>query len=466
MRPQLRTIAAIAAIALLSAACSRSGSTSSTSSTSSGAPAASTTPTAAAGDFGSLKGVCHGGSATGATDQGVTASQITAGVLTDEGFTHLPDLVNAAKVFTSWCNAAGGIDGRKLVADVHDTQLLQVVQAMTAACGKDFTLVGNSEGLDGLAVKTRLSCLLPEFPAQTVMPQNLGSALQAYVLNWGHSYSPYAGYYRWLLQQQYPDSAKHVAILYGQSPITAPLVAAEAATIKAEGGSIAYNGVFPALGVADWTPYAEAIKTHDIKGFVFYGEYTQLISLEQVLTNMNYKLDWIDANSNAYGQPFIQLAGKSLAFQHNYAALSGIYPLEKASSNPADNQLVSLFAKYAPGQPVTLQAVQAFSSWLLFAESAETCGSNLTRKCVFDAALKQTAWNGGGLQATVNLSQTNAPPPCYNVEEATPSGWVAAPFHPNSGSYACGGPVFKVQGSYWPSGASLSQVGKSLSDLK
>jgi ABC-type branched-subunit amino acid transport system substrate-binding protein len=459
----------IAAIALLSAACSRSGSTSSTSSsspTSTGTPAASSTPTTAAGDFGSLKGVCHGGSATGATDQGVTASQITLGVLTDEGFTHLPDLVNAAKVFTSWCNAAGGINGRKLVADVHNTQLLQVVQAMTAACGKDFTLVGNSEGLDGLAVNTRLSCLLPEFPAQTVMPQNLGSALQAYALNWGHSWDPYAGYYHWLLQQQYPDSAKHVAMLYGQSPITAPLVAADEATIRAEGGSIAYNGVFPALGVADWTPYAEAIKSHGIKGFVFYGEYTQLISLEQVLTNMNYKLDWIDANSNSYGQPFIQLAGKSVAFQHNYAALTGIYPIEKAASNPADSQLVSLFAKYAPGAAVTLQAVQAFSSWLLFAESAETCGSNLTRRCVFDAALKQTAWDGGGLQATVNMSQTNAPPPCYNIEEATPSGWVPASFGANNGPYYCGGPVLKIQGGYWPSAASLAQVGKTISDLK
>ena len=464
MRPQIRTIAAVAAIALLAAGCSRSGSSSSSSTP---APAKSTTPTSAAGDFGSLKSVCHGGSAAGAAGQGITPSQITVGVLSDIGFTKIADLPNAAKVFTSWCNAAGGINGRKLVADVHDTGLLNAVQAMTAACGKDFALVGNSEALDGLAVKPRLSCLLPEFPAQVVMPQNVNSSLQAYPQTDGHSYGPYAGYYSWLVKEAYPDSAKHVGILYGQSPITAPLVTAQADTVTAEGGgTMAYNGAFPAIGVTDWTPYAEAIKTKGIKGLIFYGETQWLAALELVLTNMHYKLDWIDANSNAYGQPFISLAQPSLAYQHNYAALAGYYPLENASSNPAAKQLVSLFAKYAPGQSVTLQALQAFSAWLLFAKSAQSCGSDLTRKCVYDEALRQTAWTGGGLQTPVDLAKPDSPVNCFNVEVATQAGWQPAPFKPNDGAYRCGAPVYKLPGGTFPPAATLSDVGKTLNDLK
>ena len=93
-------------------------------------------------------------------------------MLTDVGFTKDPTLINAATVFTDWCNAAGGIDGRKLVPDIHDTGMLNVVQAVTAACGTDFSLVGGSAALDGLAVKQRVSCLLPDFDAQVVMPQN------------------------------------------------------------------------------------------------------------------------------------------------------------------------------------------------------------------------------------------------------------------------------------------------------
>ena len=74
-----------------------------------------------------------------------------------------------------------------------------------------------------------------------------------------------------------------------------------AETLKAEGAANIYNDVFPVTGASDWTPYAEFIKSHAIKGITFYGTPQELAALEAVLTNMNYKLDWIDANTNAYG---------------------------------------------------------------------------------------------------------------------------------------------------------------------
>lgn len=462
MKLQIRTVAALAAVALLAAGCSRSGSSSSASggSITSQASAAATAP----GNFGTLKNVCHSGSATGAPDQGVTASQIKVGVMTDVGFTKDPQLINAANVFTSWCNAAGGIDGRKLVPDIRDTGMLNVVQTVTGACGADFTLTGGSAALDGLAVKQRVSCLLPDFDAQVVMPQNNNSALQVYPITFGHSYSPYAGYFSWLLKT-YPDSKSAVGIVFGQSPITQIDVAQTEETYKALGAAQVYNDVFPVTGASDWTPYGEFIKSHGIKGITFFGTPQELAALETVLTNMNYKLDWIDANTNAYGPAFIQLAGRSLSFQHNYADIDAVYPLEKASANPASQQVINMYAKYAPGQPITLQALQAFSAWLIFAVSAETCGSDLTRKCVYEAALKQTAWTGGGLTAPVNLAQPDSPPNCYNVEQATSTGWQPASFGANNGPYRCGAPVYKLQGTY-PPPVTLASVGKSLSDLK
>jgi hypothetical protein len=418
--------------------------------------------------FGTLSDVCHPGTPAGSPGQGVTASQVIAGVLTDQSFTKDPDLVNTAKVFTSWCNAAGGIDGRKLAYDVHQTALMQVVSATSAACGTDFALVGNSEALDGVAVRTRLSCLLPEFPATVVMPQNINSDLQAYPQAAGHSYGLFAGYYSWLVTQAYPDSAGHIAIMAGLSAITAPLVTAQADTVSAEGGGkLAYNGSFPVTGVTNWTPYAEAIKQKGIKGMIFYGEPAWLASLERALAILNYKLDWIDANSEAYGPGFIGLAGQSsLAFQHNYASLGGYYPLENASRNPATGQLVRLFAQYAPGQPVTLPALQAWSAWLLFAVSAQSCGNDLTRLCVYSAALRQTAWTGGGLQAPVDLARPDSPPGCFNVEEATPTGWRPAPFGPNNGPYRCGAPVYTLPAGVFPPPETLSDVGRNISELK
>src|SRR5215472_15118478 len=191
VRPLITAAALLAATALAVAGCGRAARPAGP--VASGSASAGT-GSVASGQFGRLSGVCQPGKASGATGQGVTSGQITVGVLTDQAFTKIPDLVNAAQVFTDWCNAAGGIDGRKLAFNVGQTKLLQVVQAMSASCATDFALVGNSEALDGLAVNTRVKCLEPEFPAQIVMPQNVNSALQAYPLVEGHSFAPYSGY--------------------------------------------------------------------------------------------------------------------------------------------------------------------------------------------------------------------------------------------------------------------------------
>jgi ABC-type branched-subunit amino acid transport system substrate-binding protein len=454
-------LAVLAAVALLAAGCGRAGSGSGSATT----PSPSGAAQAAPGSFGDLKDVCHPGGATGATDQGVTSSQITVGVLSDVGFTKDPQLLDLARVFTSWCNAAGGIDGRKLVADIHDTQLFNVVQAMTKACAADFALAGGSAAFDGLAVKARLSCLLPEFPAQTVMQQNQGAGLQVYPITYGYSYSPFAGYFSWLLKQAYPGSASSVGIFYGNASV-AQISAAEAAeALRGEGATMTFNESFPPVGVSDWTPYAEAIKNKGVRGLVFYGEPQQLAALELMLTNIGYKLDWIDTDPNAYGSVFIQLAGRALSFQHNYANIDAVYPTEMAADNPATQQVLSLYQKYAPGRPVMLQALQGFSAWLVFAVSAEACGSDLTRKCLYEAALRQTGWTGGGLTASVDLARPDSPPTCFDAEEATPNGWRPASFGANHGPYRCGIPVYKYKVNYGQP-VTLADVGKSLSDLK
>jgi hypothetical protein len=444
------------AVALLATACGGRDST--------GSRSATTTTTAASGDFGDLKGVCHAGKATSAPAQGVTATEIKLGVFSDVGFTKNPEFVDAAKVFTSWCDAAGGIDGRKLVATTRDTRLVQVQQQMIQSCHDDFAMVGGGSALDALGVKTRLSCLLPAFPAQVSQIGNVGSDLQVDPTG-GPSYLRYAGYFTWLLKDAYPASAADVGIIAGDVPVTTVMNSYTKEAISALGGTVTYDDLYPAQGVSDWTPYGQAIKSRGVKGLEFLGDFASLAKLEQVLTSINYKLDWIDANNNAYGPAFIQLAGRSVSFQNNLADLSGVYPLEKASDNPATRQVVDLFAKYAPGEQVTLPAVRAFAAWLLFAKAAASCGDALTRRCVYDAARRETHWTAGGLIATVDLSKSDAPLNCFNVEKVTPTGWQPADFKPNKGAYRCDSPVYKFTGSYGKP-LTLADVGKSMSDLK
>ena len=133
----------------------------------------------ASNSFGDLTDVCQSGSAKGSPAQGVTDTEIKVGVFSDVGFTKNPEFVNAAKVFTSWCNELGGINGRKIVANTRDAKLMETRQQMIAACREDFALVGGGSALDGLGVKERLSCALPRLRwRRSVQPTATGSDLQ------------------------------------------------------------------------------------------------------------------------------------------------------------------------------------------------------------------------------------------------------------------------------------------------
>ncbi|UGQ12995.1 ABC transporter substrate-binding protein [Yinghuangia sp. ASG 101] len=461
MRPQRTLVAVLSVTALLAVGCGDRGDSSDSDSTPTNAQ-----PAAVSADFGDLKNVCQAGQSTSAPAQGVTANEIKVGVFTDVGFTKKQEYPDAAKVFTSWCNEAGGINGRKIVANTRDTKMLEVRQRMSEACREDFALVGGGAALDNMGVKDRLSCLLPDFTSQPVSLESDGSDLQVATLAGGSSYVRYAGYYNWLLKEAYPGSANAVGVIGGDSPSVKVLVEMAVDGIKATGGNVNYNDLYPAAGVSDWTPYAQSIKSKGVKGLLFYGDYKSLAKLEQALTTIDYKLDWIDANSNAYGDEFIQLTGgQALAAQNNVADLSGLSLLEDASKNPATQKVIDLFAKYAPGAKVGLGSIRAFSSWLLFAKSAAACGDNLTRKCVYETAAKETAWTGGGLQAPLDLSQSDAPVKCFNVVVASPEGWKAADFKPDSGAYRCDAPAIKLTGNY-PKPMTLADVGKSMDDVK
>ncbi|WP_436791795.1 ABC transporter substrate-binding protein [Yinghuangia sp. YIM S10712] len=460
MRPQ-RTLAALGAVALLAVGCADRGGTENDSASTPQAPA-SVLPA----DFGDLKGVCQPGNPTGSPAQGVTDKEIKLGVFSDVGFTKNQELADAAKVFTSWCNDAGGINGRKLVANVHDTKMLEVRQRMSEACREDFALVGGGAALDGMGVKDRLTCLLPDFPAQLTNAENDGSDLQSGVQPGGVSYASYAGFYTWLLKEAFPGSAGAVGIINGDSAVTKVLGAEAVEAVQGSGGTMVYNDLYPASGVSDWTPYAQSIKTKNVKGLIFYGQYSQLAKLEQSLTTIGYKLDWVDANNNAYTEDFIKLAGdQALAAQANFADLGGVHPLESAASNAATKQVLDMYAKYAPGAKVSLPSLRAISSWLLFAKSATSCGNELTRKCVYEASQKETQWTAGGLQAPLDVSNRDQAPACYNVEVATPDGWKPADFKPNNGAYRCDAPAVKLTGEY-AKPLTLADVGKTMADFK
>jgi hypothetical protein len=69
------------------------------------------------------------------------------------------------------------------------------------------------------------------------------------------------------------------------------------------------------------------------------------------------------------------------------------------------------------------------------------------------------------MQAPVNLAKPDSPDLCFNIEQATASGWQPASFGANTGAYRCDAPVFNAPAGL-PQPLTLSDVGKSMSNLK
>ncbi|MBS1847633.1 MAG: ABC transporter substrate-binding protein, partial [Actinobacteria bacterium] len=126
----------------------------------------------------------------------MTDTDIHIGVLNDAGNTLSPGLGAAyprvAKAFATWCNAAGGINGRKIVIEDRDAKLFNAAAVVTDACQSDFMLVGGGAALDEPTIAPREKCGLGSIPAINASYPDQTSKLQAVVgraspteSNWG-----------------------------------------------------------------------------------------------------------------------------------------------------------------------------------------------------------------------------------------------------------------------------------------
>src|SRR3954447_8736647 len=428
-----RLIATAVLTALALAACGRSDTPTGNGATTS-TTAADTT--AATGDFGTLADVCQKGSAKGATAQGVTSGDITIGTFADPGFAGRPgldqELFDTAEVFSKWCNAAGGINGREIVVNQHDSALFDVKARMTDACAQDFFLVGGGAVFDNQGVETRLQCLLPDIPGYVVTAEARGADLVVEPLP-----NPIdniaVGEYRYL-GKKFPASTKHVGILTGDLPTTVTVAKQAEEAAKKLGWTIVYNDQYPSAGPTSWAPYASAMKDKGVEGVIWVGEPENLAKLETDMADIAFTPQWVRADTNHYDQKLLDTGGNSVA---NTYIPSSFVPFEQAAKNPATQQYLDEFAKYKPGAKAkALLGAQAWSSWLLFAESAKACGSDLTRKCVYDNATKVHTWTGGGLHATTDPG-ANKGSQCFVLLKAGDGKFTMIDNAPNSGMYNC-----------------------------
>ena len=131
----------------------------------------STTPEGGA-TFGTIASPCGPGNAKGATDVGVTDSEIHIVTIADPGNTAKPGLnqgvFDSMSAFEKWCNDQGGINGRRLVVEQRDAGLFEYATQVKYACENAVSLVGGIGALDDLGAQDQVNCGLPNVPAAAV----------------------------------------------------------------------------------------------------------------------------------------------------------------------------------------------------------------------------------------------------------------------------------------------------------
>ncbi len=427
-----------AVLALGLAACGRSSSTPSGTPSNGGASASPTATTAAAGDFGSLKAICGPGKPSGPTTRGLTNTTIRIGVTADPGAAAAPGLeqefFDTADGFSKWCNAAGGIGGRKVIIDKWDAKLFNVGQVMTDACQKDFFLVGNGNAFDSAGVKIRENCKLGDIPSYVVSPQAVDGKYQVQAAPVPPNYIN-NGAMR-LLANAYPDT-KTAGIGVAGSNLSSLIPTGMKAVeyLKDIGIKVPVYQAQPPL-VDNYRPYMEQMKGAGVKG-IYIISAQDPSPIVQAMKNVGWNPNWILYSVQFYGPQAVSAAKATPTFPPSYVQFTAL-PFELASQYPVLQQTESIVKSAVPNAKLTSFTLSSMNAWTLFAQSATACGANLTMDCILQKAKANTNWTAGGLYPPQNL-QTGAASPCIALVKLTPTGFVydKKVTAPTSGAFNC-----------------------------
>jgi ABC-type branched-subunit amino acid transport system substrate-binding protein len=346
---------------------------------------------------GKICGSGRGGDAS--TTRGVTKNAVDIAVFADPGNTLEPgydiEFYQAASAFASWCNASGGIDGRKIVVHDRDAALFNAAEVTTEACQSDFMSVGGGMAEDEPSVSIRVGCGLGQIADYLVSNQAIDATLQVNPMGTNNGYVS-AGFYG-ALAKAYPKAVERAS--FG-SPNNAAFLQSnqkyEYAAQK-QGWTFA-DWQLPPLMVDDWTPYIQEAQSKGVEAL----EPVDNASIPQYVDAMNtagYRPTFMLLGTVFYTKTTLQAASSS-TFPPTYVE-EQFWPFEMASQSPGLSMLEALMHKYSPGDAIDVNDEMAFDSWVLWAKAATACGSHLTVSCVLAHAATQKNWSAGDIAAPV-----------------------------------------------------------------
>jgi hypothetical protein len=422
---QLRT--SVSALPLVMAAVILSGTSFALSSTTAAASSA-TAASSASGVWPGVGKICEPGPGGASTVRGVGSKTINIAVFNDAANTITPGLEvefpEQATAFADWCNAAGGINGRKIVVDNRDAALFNAAQQTTSACQSDFMAVGGGMALDQPAVPIREKCGLGQITGYVVSNASVLASDQVDP-GGGNTDSIPAGYFG-AMTKAYPKAVKAAGMGAGDTPsVLQPETKAEFGA-EAQGWKVV-DFLEPPVSVENWAPYVEQYQQKGVTA-LWPADDSNFTPFAEAMTTAGYHPAFVLLGTQFDNSQTQKDVADNPSLPPVYIE-TGWWPLAQASQNPSTEELVTIMNRYAKGDPIDFDDEEGVESWLLWAKDASACGaSDLTVSCVLNKAAATKNWDAGGIQAPIaslTLSNENPQPsPCFAMLELTAKGII------------------------------------------
>lgn len=420
-RGRRRCFVALVVTALVAAAC---GSTTRADAPASVGPAVSTARVATVTP-------CGPGTPGPSSELGVTPDAISVGVVADVTGARAGFRSNweAMQAFAAYCNAQGGIDGRRLDVRLFDTNVFRHRQAVTDACTSVFAIVGSAAAFDGDGASVETDCGIPDVPALVAEPAHervptvvapLPNPQQLYLVGPLRYFARIA-----------PTAVKRGAMAYLNVGVTAIRAARQMEAGRAVGYRFPTVETVPALvSQNDYDRIAQRIIRRHSGYVTVQGTITDLVGVQTALAARKYRPRIVDAGPLFYDPAYPRVAG---------AAAEGTYviaqttPFDDVGSVPELAQYVDWLQRTVPGAEPTAQGVRSWSAGLLFAEAARRASAHLDRTTLLARLRAVHAWDGNGIQVPTDPADGRAST-CFAYVRVEGGGFQRA--YPDRG-FAC-----------------------------
>ena len=385
---------------------------------------------------------------TKASDIGITPTEIKIAVVADVDTPLAPGLfqgvVDGFNGFAKYINANGGLAGRKVVVDFHDSKLngAESRNAMITSCANDFAVVSaalflaNVDDVEQCKDSTGAATGLPDLATlYTSVAQQCSKTTYAVsppILNCAtkdlhpQTYQSAIGrvfYY----QKKFGKDLHGIFIDSSQlkSARDSQFAGGQGGIFDAQGG-VKLDGEFPLGGSAqqsEYTPVVQAIKQHS-STLAQCGNppgCTVKLRKEAKLQGVNSVKVW-DCNTTCYDPTFIPQGGADV--EGTYVGI-GVLPFEETKAVPMEAN----FIKYTGKDKANVYSTLAFATGILLRDAVNAIVKDkgvdaLTRKNLFAALAGVHKFDADGIIAATQDLAAKKISPCYVLLQVKNSKFV------------------------------------------